>query len=90
MMTLKVLFLYYWYLFIYRYRSTIYRIIDRDKQEKKEAESRRKVDKVELVLQLSWLERYTDNVEVGSSTLPGTTKLKNEEQGKLKAKKQNS
>ena len=50
MMTLKVLFLYYWYLFIYRYRSTIYRIIDRDKQEKKEAESRRKVDKVELVL----------------------------------------
>ena len=28
---------------------------------------------VELVLQLSWLERYTDNVEVGSSTLPGTT-----------------
>ena len=26
------------------------------------------------VLQLSWLERYTDNVEVGSSTLPGTTK----------------
>ena len=23
---------------------------------------------------LSWLERYTDNVEVGSSTLPGTTK----------------
>ena len=60
------------------YRSTIYRSIDRDKQEKKEAESRRKVDKVELVLQLSWLERYTDNVEVGSSTLPGTTKLKNE------------
>ena len=45
---------------------------------------------VDLVLQLSWLERYTDNVEVGSSTLPGTTKLKNEEQGKLKAKKQNS
>ena len=28
---------------------------------------------------LSWLERYTDNVEVGSSTLPGTTsKLKTE------------
>ena len=26
------------------------------------------------VLYLSWLERYTDNVEVGSSTLPGTTK----------------
>ena len=26
------------------------------------------------VLELSWLERYTDNVEVGSSTLPGTTK----------------
>ena len=26
------------------------------------------------VLQLSWLERYTDNVEVGSSTLPGTTR----------------
>ncbi len=25
------------------------------------------------VLELSWLERYTDNVEVGSSTLPGTT-----------------
>ena len=25
------------------------------------------------VLSLSWLERYTDNVEVGSSTLPGTT-----------------
>ena len=42
--------LYYWYLFIYKYRSTIYSIIDRDKQEKKEAESRRKVDKVELVL----------------------------------------
>ena len=49
-MTLKVLFLYYWYLFIYKYRSTIYSIIDRDKQEKQEAESRRKVDKVELVL----------------------------------------
>ena len=47
----RVLFrLYYWYLFIYKYRSTIYRSIDRDKQEKKEAESRRKVDKVELVL----------------------------------------
>ena len=28
----------------------------------------------QIVLQLSWLERYTDNVEVGSSTLPGTTK----------------
>ena len=27
------------------------------------------------VLQLSWLERYTDNVEVGSSTLPGTTEV---------------
>ena len=27
------------------------------------------------VLQLSWLERYTDNVEVGSSTLPGTTEI---------------
>ena len=27
------------------------------------------------VLKLSWLERYTDNVEVGSSTLPGTTQL---------------
>ena len=26
------------------------------------------------VLYLSWLERYTDNVEVGSSNLPGTTK----------------
>ena len=26
------------------------------------------------VLQLSWLERYTDNVEVDSSTLSGTTK----------------
>ena len=25
------------------------------------------------VLYLSWLERHTDNVEVGSSTLPGTT-----------------
>ena len=25
------------------------------------------------VPQLSWLERYTDNVEVGSSSLPGTT-----------------
>ena len=50
MMTLKVLFLYYWYLFIYRYRSTIYSIIDRDKQEKKEAESNIQVDKVELVL----------------------------------------
>ena len=28
-------------------------------------------------LHLSWLERYTDNVEVGSSTLPGTTPNKN-------------
>ena len=27
------------------------------------------------VLQLSWLERHTDNVEVGSSSLPGTTSL---------------
>ena len=26
------------------------------------------------VSQLSWLERYTDNVEVGSSSLPETTK----------------
>ena len=25
------------------------------------------------VLSLSWLERHTDNVEVGSSNLPGTT-----------------
>ena len=25
--------------------------------------------------QLSWLERYTDNVEVGSSNLPGSTRL---------------
>ena len=25
------------------------------------------------VLYLSWLERHTDNVEVGSSSLPGTT-----------------
>ena len=32
------------------YRSTIYRSIDRDKQEKKEAESNIQVDKVELVL----------------------------------------
>ena len=29
---------------------------------------------LKTVLQLSWLERYTDNVEVGSSSLPGTTK----------------
>ena len=50
MMTLKVLFLYYWYLFIYRYRSTIYRIIDRDKQEKKKPSLTQQVDKVELVL----------------------------------------
>ena len=85
-MTLKVLFCTTGTCLFIIYRSTIYRSIDRDKQEKKEAESRRKVDKVELVLQLSWLERYTDNVEVGSSTLPGTTKLKNEEQRKLKAK----
>ena len=28
------------------------------------------------VPQLSWLERYTDNVEVGSSSLPGTTNTK--------------
>ena len=28
------------------------------------------------VSQLSWLERYTDNVEVPSSTLGGTTKTK--------------
>ena len=28
------------------------------------------------VLSLSWLERYTDNVEVGSSSLPGTTGFK--------------
>ena len=28
---------------------------------------------LKTVLQLSWLERYTDNVEVGSSNLPGTT-----------------
>ena len=28
---------------------------------------------IAIVLQLSWLERHTDNVEVGSSSLPGTT-----------------
>ncbi len=28
---------------------------------------------LKTVLQLSWLERYTDKVEVGSSNLPGTT-----------------
>lgn len=28
------------------------------------------------VSQLSWLERYTDNVEVGSSSLPETTNYK--------------
>ena len=33
----------------------------------------RKARLILTVLQLSWLERYTDNVEVGSSTLPGTT-----------------
>ena len=32
-----------------------------------------KQTRLNLVLSLSWLERYTDNVEVGSSTLPGTT-----------------
>ena len=32
-----------------------------------------KQTRLNLVLELSWLERYTDNVEVGSSTLPGTT-----------------
>ena len=40
--------------------------------EKDEAESIEQT-RLNLVLQLSWLERYTDNVEVGSSTLPGTT-----------------
>ena len=29
--------------------------------------------RVKPVPQLSWLERYTDNVEVGSSSLPETT-----------------
>ena len=29
--------------------------------------------KLNEVSQLSWLERYTDNVEVGSSSLPETT-----------------
>ena len=63
--------MYYWYLFIYSIQiDRLYYIIDRDKQEKEEAEPH---GEVELVLQLSWLERYTDNVEVGSSTLPGTT-----------------
>ena len=38
------------------------------------------------VLQLSWLERYTDNVEVGSSTLPGTTKQLTVESKQLKGK----
>ena len=33
-----------------------------------------KIIGLEQVPQLSWLERYTDNVEVGSSSLPGTTK----------------
>ena len=32
-------------------------------------------DFCETVSQLSWLERYTDNVEVGSSSLPETTKF---------------
>ena len=35
------------------------------------------------VLELSWLERYTDNVEVGSSTLPGTTESLRENFGGL-------
>ncbi len=38
---------------------------------------------LDSVLQLSWLERHTDNVEVGSSTLPGTT----EEKEKFKKEK---
>ena len=33
---------------------------------------------LKTVLQLSWLERYTDNVEVGSSSLPETTNEKGE------------
>ena len=40
--------------------------------EKDEAE-RRNADSLKPVLWLSWLERHTDNVEVGSSSLPGTT-----------------
>ena len=32
-------------------------------------------DSLKPVLKLSWLERHTDNVEVGSSSLPGTTFL---------------
>ena len=39
--------------------------------------------RLNLVLLLSWLERYTDNVEVGSSTLPGTTQKTGNEDTKV-------
>ena len=42
-------------------------------------------DELDLVLQLSWLERHTDNVEVGSSTLPGTTEEKKKQKVKKKS-----
>ena len=53
-------------------KNTLYYRLDMKKidREKDEAGKPAKL----TVLQLSWLERYTDNVEVGSSTLPGTTK----------------
>ena len=35
--------------------------------------NRQPTTKINEVSQLSWLERYTDNVEVGSSSLPETT-----------------
>ena len=38
------------------------------------------------VLQLSWLERHTDNVEVGSSNLPGTTLRKTSPKRRKKVK----
>ena len=38
--------------------------------------NRQPTTKINEVSQLSWLERYTDNVEVGSSSLPETTNYK--------------
>ena len=53
-------------------KNTLYYRLDMKRQKNREKDEAGKPAKL-TVLQLSWLERYTDNVEVGSSTLPGTT-----------------
>ena len=53
-------------------KNTLYYRLDMKRQKNREKDEAGKPAKL-TVLQLSWLERYTDNVEVGSSTLPGPT-----------------